>query len=63
MKLNSVEVILAKDFLTVREVAYVLDCSVRTVYRLIKNDTLKGINLCTRMTRIQRAELGKLIEY
>lgn len=61
--MNSPEVLLAKDFLTVREVAYLLDCSVRTVYRMIDQDNLKAINLNERMTRVKQTELRKLIEY
>lgn len=63
MKEYREDVILAKDFLTVREVAMLLDCSVRTVYRMIENNDINAFNLNKRMTRIKRTELERLIAY
>lgn len=51
-----------KEFLSVREVAVLLGCSIRTAYRLIDLGTLKGVNLAERMTRVKRSEINKLLE-
>lgn len=57
-----VEVVKAKEFLTVRDVSILLDCSIRTAYRLIDNGTIKAVNLAERLTRVKRSELNKLLE-
>lgn len=49
-----------KEFLSVSDVALLLNCSNRTVYHLIKTEKLKATNLGTRVTRIKRANLDKL---
>jgi len=51
-----------KEFLSVREVATLLGCSLRTAYRLIDTGTLIGVNLAERMTRVKRSEINKLLE-
>jgi len=51
-----------KEFLSVREVAILLGCSIRTAYRLIDNGTIKGINLAERMTRVKRSCIDFLTE-
>lgn len=50
-----------KEFLTPKEASLLLSCSVKTVYRLIENGTLKATNLAERMTRIKRENLDNLI--
>ena len=62
IKAQPIEEIKAKEFLNVREVAILLGCSVRTVYRLIDNGTLKAVNLAERMTRVKKSELDTLLE-
>ncbi|MCG2460391.1 helix-turn-helix domain-containing protein [Flavobacteriaceae bacterium F89] len=57
-----IEKIKAKEFLTVRDVSNLLGCSIRTVYRLIENGTIKAVNLAERLTRIKRSELNKVME-
>ncbi len=57
----SIEELKAKEFLSVRDVATLLGCSVHTTYRLIDNGTLKAVNLSERMTRIKRSELNKIL--
>lgn len=52
----------AKEFLTVREVAHLLNFSVRSVYYFIENGAIKAINLGQRATRIKRSEIDKLFE-
>ena len=50
----------AKEFLTVREVAELLNCSVRSAYYYIDNGTISAVNLGQRMTRVKRSEIDKL---
>lgn len=57
-KQNSIEFINKKEILTVKEVAILLECSTKSIYRLINNKTLKAVNLADRMTRITRAEIN-----
>ena len=52
----------AKEFLTVREVALLLNCSVRSVYCYIDNGTINAVNLGQRCTRVKRSEIDKLFE-
>lgn len=61
MKPLSVDTIKAKAFLTVRDVATLLNCSLRTAYRLVEQGQLKGVNLAKRKTLIKRSEIDKFI--
>lgn len=60
VKNKPVEELKAKEFLTVREVAALLNCSVRSVYNHIEKKQLKAVNLSQRLTRVKRSELDKL---
>lgn len=60
MKQQNIETIKSKEFLTVREVAILLSCSVRTVYYYIESGTIKAVNLSQRLTRIKRTDIDKL---
>lgn len=62
MKTTSFEELKTKPFLTVRDVATLLGCSLRSVYRLIDNGTIIAVNLGERLTRIKRSELEKVLE-
>jgi len=62
IKSQPIEELKAKEFLSVRDVATLLGCSMRTAYRLIDNGTLKAVNLAKRMTRVKRSELDKVME-
>lgn len=53
----------AKEYLTVKEASTLLNCSIRTTYRLIENNTLKAVNLANRLTRIKKTELDKILSY
>lgn len=57
-----VEVVNAKEILTIKDVSILLSCSIRTAYRLIDNGTIDAVNLGTRLTRVKRSELNKLLE-
>ena len=55
-----IEDIKAKEFLTVRDVARLLNCSTRSVYRYIDTGNMKAVNLGQRVTRIKRSEIDQL---
>ena len=63
-KINSkpIEDLKAKEFLTVREVATLLNCSVRSVYYFIENGDIEAVNLGQRITRVKRSEIDKLFK-
>jgi len=62
IKTKPIEELKAKEFLTVREVARLLNCSLRSVYYYIENGTIKAVNLGQRITRVKRSEIDKLFE-
>jgi excisionase family DNA binding protein len=62
IKYKPIEELKAKEFLTVREVATLLNCSLRTVYYYIESGNIKAVNLGQRITRIKRSDLDKLFE-
>ena len=62
IKNQPIEELKAKEFLTVREVARLLNCSVRSAYYYIENGTIKAVNLGQRITRVKRSEIDKLFE-
>ena len=55
-----IEKLKAKEFLTVKEVSKLLNCSVRTVYYYIENGNIEAVNLGQRLTRVKRSEIDKL---
>ena len=57
-----IEQLKAKEFLTVREVSQLLNCSVRSVYYYIENGTISAVNLGQRMTRVKRSEIDNLFQ-
>lgn len=62
IKTQPIEELKAKEFLTVREVAQLLNCSVRSTYFYIGIGTIKAVNLGQRITRVKRSEIDKLFE-
>lgn len=62
IKNKPIEELKAKEFLTVREVATLLNCSLRTVYYYIESGNIKAVNLGQRITRVKRSDLDKLFE-
>ena len=62
IKTQPIEELKAKEFLTVREVARLLNCSVRSAYYYIESGTVKAVNLGQRITRVKRSEIDKLFE-
>jgi excisionase family DNA binding protein len=63
-KLNAVNkyAIKDKEYLTVREVAYLFNCTPKTIYAIIKAGKLKATNLGVRLTYIKRSNIEKLFE-
>jgi excisionase family DNA binding protein len=57
-----IEALKAKAFLTVREVALLLNCSLRSAYRQISTGNIKAVNWGQRITRVKRSEIDKLFE-
>lgn len=57
-----IELLKAKEFLTVREVAQLLNCSVRSAYYQIENGNIKAVNLGNRLTRVKRSDIDRLFE-
>jgi len=62
IKTQPIEELKAKEFLTVRDIATPLNCSVRSVYYYIESGTIRATNLGQRITRVKRSELDKLFE-
>ena len=51
-----------KEVLTVKEVATLLNCSVRSVYRYINSGHIKATNLGSRLTRVKRSDINVLFK-
>jgi len=60
IKMQPLEEIKAKEFLTVRDLSKLLSCSIRTAYRIIDKGNIKAVNLSQRKTIIKRSEIDKL---
>ncbi|MGA1976618.1 MAG: helix-turn-helix domain-containing protein [Bacteroidales bacterium] len=60
IKAKPIDEIKAKEFLNVRDVATLLNCSVRSVYYYIKSGNIKAVNLAERATRVKRSEIDRL---
>ena len=50
-----------REYLSVIDVAAIMGCSSKTVYRLLNEGTIKGVNLSKRLTRINKKSLDKII--
>jgi excisionase family DNA binding protein len=62
IKAQPIEELKAKEFLTVREVALLLNCSIRSAYYYIESGNINAVNLGQRITRVKRSEIDKLFE-
>lgn len=62
LKTKPVQELKAKEFLKVKEVAVLLNCSIRSVYCYIETGKLKATNLNQMLTRVRRADLDQLFE-
>jgi excisionase family DNA binding protein len=57
-----IEDLKAREFLTVKNVADLLNCSVRSVYCYIENGKINATNIGQRLIRVKRSEIDKLFE-
>ena len=62
VKRRPIDSLKTKEFLTVRDVATLLNFSTRTTYRLIKQGRVKGVNLAQRKTLVRRSDIDTLFE-
>jgi excisionase family DNA binding protein len=62
IKTQSIEELKVKEFLTVRDISILLNCSVRSVYYYIESGAIRATNLGQRITRVKRSEIDKLFE-
>jgi len=62
IKTTQVEQPKENEFLTVREVAGILHCSIRTIYYSIECGKIRGVNFGQRITRVKRSDLDRLFE-
>ena len=62
IKTQTIEELKAKEFLTVRDIAVLLNCSVRSVYYYIESGTIRATNLGQRITRVKRSEIDNLFQ-
>jgi excisionase family DNA binding protein len=62
VKNRPIEELKAKEFLTVREVASLLNCSVRSAYFYIESGKISAVNLGKRITRVKRSDIDKLFQ-
>ena len=62
IKIQPIQELKAKEFLTVQDVATLLNCSKRSVYYYIETGKLKAVNLSKRLTRVKRSNLDKLFK-
>lgn len=60
IKTQPIEELKAKEFLTVREFALLLNCSLRSAYYYIEKGNIKAVNIGQRITRVKRSEIDKL---
>lgn len=58
---KDLEALKNKEYLSARDAAVIVGCSTKTIYRLLNNGTLKGVNLSKRLTRINKKSLDKII--
>ena len=62
IKNKPIEELKAKEFLTVKDVASLLNRSIRSVYYNIENGKIKAINLGERIIRVKRSDIDKLFD-
>jgi len=62
IKLQPLEDLKRKEFLTVREAAKLLNCSKQTMYTLINTNVVNSINLKQKKTIIMRSDIDKLFQ-
>jgi len=59
-KVAPIQELQTKEFLTVREAAALVSCSIRSMYYYIESGQIRAANPSFRMTRIRRSEIDRL---
>ena len=57
IKTQDLDLIKAKELLSVSEMAALIGCSKRTAYRLVATQTITAVNFAQRMTRVRRSDI------
>ena len=58
---KDLEALKNKEYLSAKDAAILIGCSTKTIYRLINDGTIKGVNLSKRMIRINKRSLDRII--
>jgi len=58
---KDLEALKDREFLSARDAAVIVGCSTKTIYRLLSDGTIKGVNLSKRLIRINKKSLDKII--
>lgn len=58
---KDLEALKNKEYLSAQDAAVIVGCSTKTIYRLISDGTIKGVNLSKRLIRINKKSLDKII--
>lgn len=58
---KDLEALKNKEYLSARDAAVIVGCSTKTIYRLLNDGTIKGVNLSKRLTRINKKSLDRII--
>jgi excisionase family DNA binding protein len=61
-RIKPIEDLKAKEYLTVKDLAILLNSSLRTIYRLVNDGTIKAVKISTRKTLIKHSELDRLFQ-
>ncbi|UNY97768.1 helix-turn-helix domain-containing protein [Zhouia spongiae] len=62
-KVQEIELIKTKDFLTVKDITKLINCSRQSVYKMIKSGRLRTINIEMNKIIVERSDLDKLFSY
>jgi excisionase family DNA binding protein len=60
VKALNMAIIKEKEFLSVRDIASLFECTPKTIYNIIKQGTIKAVRISSRKTLIKRSTLDKL---
>ncbi len=61
-KNHDLELIKAKEFLTVRDITILMNCSRQTIYKIIDSGKLKSIDLEIKKIIVKRSDLDRLFK-
>lgn len=61
-KVQSIELIKVKEFLTVKDITILINCSRQTIYKIINSGKLKSIDLKMKKIIVRRSDLDRLFK-